>query len=157
MKQTPQMKRAQANMAPGVITLEGFLGKDERHLVDIIIEDEAVVQRLNTSHEAIAARMLELREKGAGGLGEFVTVEEGISVQVYSVRGKLPCPFEDPGLFSKTTTTVRNERLGKEISYSDLHLHLIGEHGFYEGKGFLFRLEPRELVEILEVETEGQE
>ena len=151
MKQSPQMKRAQANMAPGVITLEGFLGKDERHLVDIIIEDEADVQRLNTSHEAIAARMQELRDKGARGLGEFVTVEEGISVQVYSVRGKLPCPFEDPGLFSKTTTTVRNEKLNREVSYSDLHIHLIGEHGFYEGKGFPFRLEPSSLVEILVV------
>jgi hypothetical protein len=90
-------------------------------------------------------------------LGEFVTVEEGISVQVYSVRGKLPCPFEDPGLFSKTTTTVKNDRLGREISFSDLHLHLIGEHGFYEGKGFLFRLDPKALVEILEVETETEE
>lgn len=157
MKQTPQMKRAQANMAPGVITLEGFLGRDERHLVDIIIDDEAAVQRLNTTHEAIAERMRELRDKGAKGLGEYVTVEEGIAVQVYSVRGKLPCPFEDPGLYAKTTTTVRNERLDREISFSDLHLHLIGEHGFYEGKGFLFRLEPKALVEVLEVPTEDPE
>ncbi|WP_319562464.1 hypothetical protein [Marispirochaeta sp.] len=154
MKQTQQMKRAQANMAPGVLTLDGFLGRDQRHLVDIIIEDEAAVQRLDVSHEAIAARMQLLRDGGEKGLGEFVTVEPGILVRVDSVRGKLPCPFEDPGLFEKTTTTVRNERNGKEVSYSDLHIHLIGEHGFYEGKGFPFRLEPEKLVETLEVPTQ---
>jgi len=151
MKQTPQMKRAQANMAPGVLTLEGFLGRDQRHLVDIIIEDEAAVQRLDVTHEAIAARMKSLRDSGERGLGEFVTVEPGILVRVDSVRGKLPCPFEDPGLFEKTTTTVRNDNIGKEVSYSDLHIHLIGEHGFYEGKGFLFRLDPEVLVEVLQV------
>jgi hypothetical protein len=151
MKQTQQMKRAQANMAPGVLTLEGFLGRDQRHLLDIIIEDEAVVQRLDVSHETIARRMQFLRDGGEKGLGEFVTVEPGILVRVDSVRGKLPCPFEDQGLFEKTTTTVRNERINKDISYSDLHIHLIREHGFYEGKGFAFRLEPKELVEILEV------
>ncbi len=143
-------------MAPGVITLEGFLGTDDRHLVDIIIEDEAVVQRLDASHESIAARMRELRDAGAAGLGEYITVEPGIVVQVYSVRGKLPCPFEDPGLHSKTTTTVKNEKLGLEVSFSDLHIHLIGEHGFYEGKGFPFRLDPVKLVEVLEVEPDPQ-
>ena len=151
MKQSPQMKRAQENMAPGVLTLDGFLGADDRHLVDIIIEDEADVQRLDVTHEAIAARMLELRDAGAGGLGEFITVEPEILVQVYSVRGKLPCPFEDPGLHSKTTTTVKNRKLNKEVSFSDLHIHLIGEHGFYEGKGFPFRLDPATLVKVLEV------
>ena len=151
MKQSPQMKRAQENMAPGVLTLDGFLGADDRHLVDIIIEDEADVQRLDVTHEAIAARMLELRDAGAGGLGEFITVEPEILVQVYSVRGKLPCPFEDPGLHSKTTTTVKNRKLNKEVSFSDLHIHLIGEHGFYEGKGFPFRLDPATLVKVLEI------
>ncbi|ORC35324.1 hypothetical protein B4O97_09110 [Marispirochaeta aestuarii] len=154
MKQTQQMKRAQANMAPGVLTLEGFLGRDQRHLLDIIIEDEAAVQRLDVSHEAIANRMQFLRDGGAKGLGEFVTVEPGILVRVDSVRGKLPCPFEDQGLFEKTTTTVRNEKHGREISYSDLHIHLIREHGFYEGKGFAFRLDPEALVEVLEVSRE---
>jgi hypothetical protein len=28
---------------------------------------------------------------------------------------------------------------------------MIGSHGFYEGRGSQFRLEPRELAEVLEV------
>ena len=38
----------------------------------------------------------------------------------------------------------------KEITFTDLHIHLIGSHGFYEGKGSLFRLNPEELVVIIE-------
>jgi hypothetical protein len=47
---------------------------------------------------------------------------------------------------------VRNIKLDREITYTLLNSHLIGEHGFYEGKGSPFRLEPRELIDILEIE-----
>ena len=152
MKQTPQMKKIEANMQPGVITLHGFLGGDERDLATIIDADNAVVRRKGLTHEQIAARMEELSKEGLKGLGEFIKIESGFEVKVDSVRGKLPCPFGHPGIFAKVNTTVRNIKLDREITYTLLHLHLIGEHGFYEGKGSPFRLEPRELIEILEIE-----
>jgi hypothetical protein len=68
------------------------------------------------------------------------------------VGGKLPCPFGDPGIFQMTNTTVRYKRLGREVAYTDLHMHLIGSYGFYEGLGSPFRLEPGELAEVLESE-----
>jgi hypothetical protein len=40
------------------------------------------------------------------------------------------------------------------MSFTDLHIHLIGVHGFYEGRGTPFRLEPGDLVAILEVVPE---
>jgi hypothetical protein len=70
---------------------------------------------------------------------------------VDSVRGVLPCPFGDPGIFPKTNTTVRNRQSGRELTYTDLHIHMIGSHGFYEGRGSQFRLEPRDLAAVLEV------
>jgi hypothetical protein len=99
--------------------------------------------------------MEELRDEGAKGLGEFIKVEPHFQVRVEAVRGKLPCPFGEPGLLRKTNTEIRNEATGKEIVYSDLQIHLISEHGFYEGKGSRFRLSPVELAEILEIEPEG--
>jgi hypothetical protein len=33
-----------------------------------------------------------------------------------------------------------------------MHIHLIDSHGFYEGKGSPFRLEPAALVEILDIQ-----
>ena len=152
MKQSPIMDKIQQNMQPGVITLDGFLGNDDRNLIDILEEDDAEVKRLGYTHEAIANRMVELKEAGKKGLGEFTTVEPHFEVRVDSVRGKLPSPFGGPGLYSKTNTTVRNKKLKREITYTDLNIHLIRKHGFYEGKGFPFRMEPKKLIEILEIE-----
>ncbi len=153
MKQTPQMKKIEANMQPGVITLHGFLGGDERDLATIIDADNAVVRRQGLTHEQIAARMEELSKEGLKGLGEFIKIESGFEVKVDSVRGKLPCPFGHPGIFAKVNTTVHNLKLDREITYTLLSSHLIGEHSFYEGKGSPFRLEPRDLIEILEIES----
>jgi hypothetical protein len=151
MKQTPDMDRIQRDMQPGIICRDGFLGTDTRNLVEILIEDEAAVKRLGATHEGIADHMRELRDAGMMGLGEFVTIPPHFEVRVDSVRGKLPCPFSHPGVVPKTNTTVRNLESGEEITYTDLNIHLIEEHGFYEGKGACFRLEPADLLRILEM------
>lgn len=150
MKQTPEMDKYQQNMRPGRITLKGFLGEDHRNLVDILIEDDATVKRLGTTHEAIATRMQELRDAGVRGLGETITVQDHYEVRVDSVRGKLPCPFED-AVVQKTFIQVRNLLNDREITFTDLHTHMIKAHGFYEGKGSSFRLPPQDLVAILDV------
>jgi len=151
MKQTVQMQKAQERMAPGAITRDGFLGDDRRPLVDILLADEAAVKARDLDHERIASRMVELRDAGMAGLGEFIDVAPHFEVRVDSVRGRLPCPFGDPGVFPKTNITVRNRRTGREVNYTDLHIHLVWAHGFYEGKGSPFRLEPTDLAEVLEV------
>jgi hypothetical protein len=151
MKQTVQMQKAQERMAPGAITRDGFLGDDRRGLSDILLTDDASVKALGLEHEGIARRMVELRDAGMAGLGEFVDVAPHFEVRVDSVRGRLPCPFGDPGIFPKTNVTVRNTRTGREITYTDLHIHLVWVHGFYEGRGCPFRLEPKDLAEVLEI------
>jgi hypothetical protein len=154
MKQSKVYAAIQARMAPGVIIRDGFLGEDRRNLVDILTADDGEARRLGYTHQDIARRMVELREAGLSGLGEFVDVEPHFEVRVDSVRGKLPCPFGDPGIFPKTNVTVRNLALRREITFTDLHIHLIGSHGFYEGRGSVFRLDPGALAEILEVRPE---
>jgi hypothetical protein len=156
MKQTVQMKMAQERMKPGVITRDGFLGSDTRNLVDILVEDDAAVKRMNLTHQEVASRMIELRDAGMRGLGDFINVEPYFEVRVDSVRGKLPCPFGDPGVFPKTNIIVRNLEKNREIYYTDMHIHMIGSHGFYEGKGSPYRLDPKELVEVLAITAEPE-
>jgi hypothetical protein len=148
------MKQIQEKMKPGLITRDGFLGTDRRNLIDILIEDDETVKRMNLTHQLVAGRMLELRDAGMRGLGNFITVEPHYEVRVDSVRGKLPCPFGDPGIFPKTNIIVKNIEKNREIVYTDLHIHLIYAHGFYEGKGSVFRLEPQDLVEILDIKVQ---
>ena len=150
MKQTPEMDHYQHNMRPGCITLKGMLGNDRRNLTDILTDDDAEVKRLGTTHEAIADRMQELRDAGVAGLGESISVQGHFDIRVDSVRGKLPCPFED-AVVQKTFVQVQNKTLHETITYTDLHIHMIKEHGFYEGHGSGFRLPPAELVKVLDV------
>lgn len=150
------MDAIQRRMAPGVITLDGFLGDDSRTLTEIIDWDDREVKRLGVTHTDIVTRMAELREAGRRGLGNCVSVPPNFEVRVESVRGKLPCPFGHPGLIRKTFTIVRNLAADKTITFTDINMHMIGEHCFYEGKGGPFRLDPAELVEVLEVHRSDQ-
>lgn len=151
MKESPKMQQIQNNMRPGAISLRGFLGNDTRSLTEILDSDQAEVARLGLTHQDIAERMQHFRDAGMAGLGEFCDVDGHFEVRVDSVRGKLPCPFEHAGVYRKTNITVRNKALDKVIRFTDFHIHLINQHGFYEGKGSDFRLEPAQLKEILEV------
>lgn len=150
MKQSPELAAVQRQMGPGVITQEGFLGTDRRTLGEILETDDAAVKRLGLTHEDIAWRMRELRAAGASGLGVAVAVGPHFEVTVESVRGKLPCPFGHRGLHEKTSTAVCNTRLGEQVVFSDLSIHLIEAHGFYEGCGAFFRLDPAVLVRVIE-------
>ena len=153
MKQTEQMKEIQERMKPGVITLDGFLGADDRNLIDILVEDDAEVKRFSLTHERIAARMQELRDVGKEGLGDLVRVAPHFEVSVDIARGKLPCPFGHRGLIRKTIIKVKNLEKDREITYTDLNIHMIKEHGFYQGKESLFRVESSDLVDILEIKA----
>ena len=155
MKQTPDMDAAQRRMRAGVITRDGFLGADARKLIDILVEDEAEVGRLGVTHGAIASRMQALHLAGRRGLGLPIRVEPHFEVQVDSARGKLPCPFTHRGLYPKTWIAVANLKTGESTTYSELNIHLIGEHGFYEGRGASFRVAPGDLVRILDVRADG--
>jgi len=135
----------------GNTELDGFLGTDRRSLAEIIRADEEELKKLNLTHQAIAERMGYFREAGKKGLGEFVKLAPHFEALCEITRGFIPCPFGEHARHRKTIVIVRNLRLQKEITFSDLNIHLIAAHGFYEGKGSPFRLEPAELAQVLEI------
>ena len=151
MKQTPEMDRIQQEMHPGIITQNGFLGDDSRHLNDMLQEQDAEIQRLGLTHEQIAARLAELRDAGVQGLGQPVCVEPHFEVTVDSVRGRLPCPFMHGVTVGKLNTTIRNLASDETITVTDLTIHLIEVHGFYGGRGAPFAITPEHLARFLEL------
>lgn len=151
MKQRPELQAIQANMLPGKFSAEGFLGDDDRNLADILLEDQKMVDRLGLTHEAIAARMTALTEQGKAGLERPVTVDSDFSVVVEDYMGRIPCPFRDYRGTGKRSTTVTRLSTGKTIKWTDMNIHMIEHHGFYEGNGSLFRLDPAELAEFLNI------
>lgn len=157
MKQTPQEKHIYENFKPGKISKDGFLGNDTRHIHDIIEEDMHTLSRLNVSKEQIADRLQYFIEEGKKGLETPVDLGN-FTTQVIWRRGMLPSPFGDPKrLYHKIVATVFNKTLNKEITYTQLNVHMIRDHGFFEGKGSIFRVEPEEIVEVLEIKPESSE
>ena len=151
MKQSKEYDLVQEQMKPGVLTHTGFLGRDKRKLMDIIEADGEAVKRLRLTHSKIAARLREFRTAGMAGLGTPVSFEQDFEVRVEGARGKLPCPFLHKGLFQKNMTIIINSRTGSEFSVSDLAIHLIEEHGFYQGTGSPYRLDPEILAKELSI------
>ncbi|ABR30511.1 hypothetical protein SU69_03345 [Thermosipho melanesiensis] len=146
MKMPPEMIKAQENMRPGVITAEGFLGDDDRGLMDIIMDDEREMAKLGLDFEYIAKIMRKFLRIGEKGLGEPIK-HGNFEIFVYEARGFIPCPFED-GIFRKKVVTIENLENKEKIMYSELSIHLLEKHHFLQGEGAKFRLEPKKLKKV---------
>ncbi|NLF20558.1 MAG: hypothetical protein GX588_04015 [Clostridiaceae bacterium] len=148
MKDNPAEKNIKHDMQPGELILDGFLGDDKRQLAEIIAADQETLQRLGVSAADLAKAMRALTRAGMRALGG--QAEEGdFLVQSEEWMGWLGCPFKDAKRAAKRLTTVTKRSTGETIVWSDLHIHLIEEHGFFEGKGASHRLEPDELIRFL--------
>lgn len=154
MKMSPEYTKAQANMQPGVITADGFLGDDTRPIVDIIADDEATMETLGVSFDEAVARMRHLMEEGRKGLEEPVTIDGRWIVRVSEARGFLPSPFED-GIFRKVNAQVELVEDGKPsghtILFSELGMHLLEKYHFMQGVGAPFRMDPQQLKRVLQL------
>jgi hypothetical protein len=63
----------------------------------------------------------------------------------------MTCPFGDPGLYPKNYVIVENKKINERLIFSCLSIHLIREHGFYQGRGSPFRIDPEAAKRILEM------
>lgn len=151
MKPTPHENKILPNFLPGKISRDGFLGTDSRHIHDIIDDDKRTLGRLKITQEQIADRLQFFINEGKKAIEGETTVDH-YRVKTMWSRGMLACPFGEPRLHHKIVTTVTNTILGQEIVYSQLNVHMIREHGFFEGKGATFRIEPEAVVRILEIQ-----
>lgn len=149
MKKTPQMRKLEEMLRASKFSAEGFMGNDERSLFEIINADAANIIKLGYTKEEIADRMAELSEIAEHGQGTWVKVNEYLSVRINDTRGQIPCPWAHGFRCSKAITTARRIHTETQIQWSYLNIHLIKEHGFFEGKGAKFRLEPDKLIKII--------
>ncbi|MBW8015409.1 MAG: hypothetical protein FVQ82_04420 [Planctomycetes bacterium] len=149
MKKTPEMEKLDNFLRSSRIVAGGFMGEDIRDVDEVIVADTRSVERLGYSLEQVAARMHEITHIAKEGLGVCVDVGAGLKGCVDEAKGRIVCPWPHPASFDKRLTTVTDVESGKEITWSDLHIHLIEEHGFFEGIGSAMRIEPVKLITII--------
>ena len=121
MKRNPANAKTRTMMERGRLARDGFLGDDMRPLDEIVAADAA----LETPRDLYDGR---------------------VQVQLTEVMGRISCPFGCGSRSHKAAIQVRAGDLA--FVFTPLHAHLIREHGFFQGKGSWFRLEPAELIAL---------
>ena len=149
MKKSPQSERLEQVLRSSKLVAGGFMGIDNRSVSEIIDSDIAEISRLRFTTEQIAERMRRITETAIPGLGGWVEIDEKHQAKVDEAKGRLVCPWPHAGRFAKRVTTVKLAESGETIRWSDLNIHLIEKHNFFEGKGSSFRIEPGELTHII--------
>ena len=145
----PELAAAEENMKPGVISLDGFLGCDTRPLRAILQDDDAVVAAMGLDHATIAARLRYFTAAAKAALGMSTVVDDVYEVRIHEVRGRIHCPWPHPGGFPKNVIYLRRTDTGEEVKWTELQIHLVEEHGCYEGRGSVWRLSPTSLGRVL--------
>jgi len=149
MKQTPEERTIAQRMAPGVLCREGFLGPDGRPLGEILDTDNSTVAGLDRTHEQIAARLGEILRQAVAGLGTPVRVGERLRCVYREAMGRIPCPWGRCGTFGKGEAELIDTATGQTVRFTPLSVHLIAAHGFYQGRGSRYRLEPQRICRML--------
>lgn len=149
MKQGPDVQHLDIALRSSVLVAGGFMGDDPRSVTEVIDADAGELFGLGVTTRELAARMKQVTSKAATALGNWVEISPELEAQVDETRGVTPCPWRHPGRYFKRVTTVRRKDSDETIRWSDLNAHMIGAHGFFEGKGSTFRMEPADLVRML--------
>ncbi|MHC4693618.1 MAG: hypothetical protein ACYS67_12825 [Planctomycetota bacterium] len=149
MKESPQDRKLEWLLRSSRLAAGGFMGHDTRSVWEVIDADAGELSKLGLTKEQVAERMQEITQVAISGLGSWVQVGGDLEGKVDEAKGWLVCPWPHKGKLAKRITIVKVIETGETIRWSDLNIHLIGEHGFFEGKGSDFRIEPREIVRII--------
>ncbi len=149
MKQSPDMQKLEEILRSSTLVADGFMGDDPRSITEVIEADAAELFKLGVSLNQLASRMNEITEKAARGLGTWTRIDDVRDAIVDEARGRMVCPWPHEARFRKQVTTVRRADTDETVRWSDLNVHLIGAHGFFEGKGSAFRIDPAALVRVI--------
>jgi len=149
MKKSPQTVKLEDMLRSSHLVAGGFMGADDRSFIEIIETDDAELVKMGYSLKDLADRMDTITEIAKKSLGNWAELDEKRLAMISEAKGLLVCPWPHPGKFTKTVTTVKLKNSDETISWTDLNIHLIAEHGFFEGKGSPFRIEPKKLIKII--------
>lgn len=149
MKKSPDIERLEAMLRSSKLSADGFMGSDERSLEEIVNADAAVVKQAGRTVEQIAERMRDITLTAIEGLGTWVEIDSRWRAIVLEAKGVIVCPWPHAGKYYKRLTQVELLDSCETVCWSDLNIHLIGEHGFFEGMGSDWRIEPADLMAVI--------
>ena len=150
MKTSPQDRKLDELLRSSALVADGFMGHDRRSAAEIVQADAATLAKYGVTAALLARRMRELTALAQAGLGTQVEAGGGdMLVSCEECKGWLVCPWGHAGHYAKRVTTATRPANGAVLTWTDLNVHLIEAHGFFEGQGSAFRIEPAATAEFL--------
>jgi hypothetical protein len=128
----------------------GFLGPDESLLEVLVTDNEFVVDQKKLTHQGIAKHLHALGVIASLSSGrEFLYHGRHFRTEYFPSRGYQFSPFND-GTKTNADASVTNVATGKQIKFSLLVPYMIERYGFYEGQGTPYRVDPKQVLEVLD-------
>ena len=149
MKESPQTQKLEQMLRSSKLVAGGFMGADSRTVAEIIDADTRELAKLGYTADQIASRMQTITNTAKAGLENWVRIDDERQAIVQEARGFTICPWPHSGHCAKRVTTVERLDSGQTIHFSDLNIHMIAEHNFFEGRGSAFRIEPGKLIDVI--------
>ena len=148
MKHNPIESEIRERMEPGVLSRDGFLGEDNRDIAEIVAEDRAELEAAGLTAADVADVVDEIHQALEGAMEtEQVLFNGRVRARLEEAMGGIPCPFGCGHKGHKGILTVQFS--GRTLTLTPLHAHLIRRHGFFQGRGSAFRLEPRTAIALV--------
>jgi hypothetical protein len=149
MKENPAEQIIRNRLEPGALSIEGFLGRDGRPLADIIAADTAEVEAAGLTVDELGAFLEKLHETAdAGWEGRVPACDGRVSVRSDETLGQTPSPFPGGAQCHNAVVGDKPADGNDLLNFTPLDAHLIRAHGFFEGKGSRYRIEPKELIAL---------
>jgi hypothetical protein len=154
MKQSPSEKELIRNLSPSKFSAQGFLGSDSRPVDEIVNEDMAALERHHVSKETLAQALTAAYDMAQKAFGADILIRTGVTAVFYESMGRVPSPFKGDGVFEKGEVVVKDLKTGQGMTITRLGIHLIGKHGFFQGKGTPYRVEPLVAMKLLRLDSD---
>ena len=148
-RRAPLEAEMYSNLGPSRFSALGFLGEDARDFEDILSDDARSLERLGVTRDQLVQELREVYERALQAGGDPVPAGPGSVAECLECRGRVPSPFPGEGTFPKHQVRVFNEQGTQSLVITPLALHLIERHGFFQGVGSPFRIDPAQAVAML--------
>jgi len=149
MIQTPDGKRLNGNLKPSRFSASGFVGNDTRPVEEIIRDDLQSLENMGITITSLVSSLKKAHSSAQAAFGAQVIIRGNITATYYESRGTILSPFRKDGRFPKGETRISDSTTGESIRVTSLGINLIERHGFFQGKGSPYRIEPFSAVRLL--------
>lgn len=160
-QQPIKITELETRMRPGALSVGGFLGSSES-LAAIMAQDNDTLRTLRLTHGELADHLEELiRAAEQSHTRSAIVGHFEVAVTVFT--GFQMCPWSpDPDQgqccagkgvqYGHLDWSITNRRIRMKMQGSGLLVHLIREHHFFEGLESPYRISPKELARLLDLD-----